>query len=272
MDLGLYNKAVQARGSHGTLIDNWVEERALAEHTGQTRYGDQSKYNWQDCLLTEYRINYHSNNCNGDPNNRSIQSLHYQPYGPKNFSERTFFMKSYSEPKTGKARLGNTHEPVIFGTSGSTGVKDRDRFKTSYQSSFLNARDMANPDPSEQDKWKAGYDAPGTYARSRSAFHPSLTMGKKSSTGLLPPVIAAAQAYTKPHGSNPSSRVQSRNAQFVKTGTSLMDTYRRGNNTPNSASSNPKPRLGAPSGFDSTSMRPALNAKPQVYNIPTYPW
>lgn len=40
MDLGLYNKKSEPRGEHGTLIGNWVEERALQQTTGFTRYED----------------------------------------------------------------------------------------------------------------------------------------------------------------------------------------------------------------------------------------
>ena len=37
MDLGLYNKGVTPRGDHGTMIGNWVEERALQQFSGHTR-------------------------------------------------------------------------------------------------------------------------------------------------------------------------------------------------------------------------------------------
>jgi hypothetical protein len=40
MDLGLYNKGQKkSAGAHGTLIDNWAEERALAEFSGNHRCG-----------------------------------------------------------------------------------------------------------------------------------------------------------------------------------------------------------------------------------------
>lgn len=38
MDLGLFNKKAEPRGEHGTLIGNWVEERALMHTTGHTRH------------------------------------------------------------------------------------------------------------------------------------------------------------------------------------------------------------------------------------------
>lgn len=40
MDAGLYNKVPgQSRGTHGTLIHNWVEEQALHAQTGESRHG-----------------------------------------------------------------------------------------------------------------------------------------------------------------------------------------------------------------------------------------
>jgi hypothetical protein len=69
MDLGLYNKRSEPRGEHGTLIGNWVEERALKSLTGHTRYEDLTLEK-KALNQTQARIVAHK-----DANNRDVDAL-----------------------------------------------------------------------------------------------------------------------------------------------------------------------------------------------------
>lgn len=74
MDLGLFNKVPMAMGDHGTLIGNWVEERALRDATGFERHvpftGAASA-----ASLSDMRIVTHSDNMDDDSKKHMKQSI-----------------------------------------------------------------------------------------------------------------------------------------------------------------------------------------------------
>lgn len=68
----------QPRGDHGTLIGNWVEERALQAHCGYTRNKPGDSYA-EGSSWTLSRVQYHSNNCDNQDRVSMSSSAHIDP-------------------------------------------------------------------------------------------------------------------------------------------------------------------------------------------------
>lgn len=129
MDFGVYNKHSQPRGDHGTLIGNWVEERALKEHTGISR---KPELHESRCFFdnSDLRMVWHSNNRDHEYKESIASSSFLSPqrgaYKPKVF-HRTSYKWGEDGSKAARSK----------GLTQITIGKDELSYATSYRDAHL---------------------------------------------------------------------------------------------------------------------------------------
>jgi len=162
MDLGLYNKRASPRGEHGTLIGNWVEERALRSTTGHARYPAEDLALEKRALnLTQDRVLAHRDNLDSPAATRdrftSTNAATYVEHSPTNFTPKIFNQTgSHWHHDQGPTVSGGVTQGLdgSFGASASLGSPQprrdqmshiafgdgqRSPFATTQGSSFLHA-------------------------------------------------------------------------------------------------------------------------------------
>lgn len=106
--MGLYNKYSEPRGSHGTLIGNWLEERALKQASGYQRYRpykDDSK-----CLpQTNLRVVEHSANADRPGQKVSVNTSTYTVPPASFHADKFYNLSSYKNEET---LINNTPLPA----------------------------------------------------------------------------------------------------------------------------------------------------------------
>jgi len=139
MDLGLYNKSWQARGSHGTLINNYVEERALADQTGYARHQDfaQEKNNISNANYSLSRVIRHFDDDTRAPKS-SMTHTTYQTPSETDYQQT---LKEYNKQKweisdrasvVAGMKSNKTYSQIQF---GSESFSVPSPFKSTYQQS-----------------------------------------------------------------------------------------------------------------------------------------
>lgn len=148
MDMGLYNKFGEPRGTHGTLIGNWLEERALQQASGFSRYQPYNE-NKRSLPHTNLRIIEHTANADKPGQKVSVNTSTYRAPSHEAYGDKFFNLNSYQ-----KQEIATNNDPLPKKCSPATqtfhlfknyhNVHDPHK-RTTYDASYLE-RENCSPD------------------------------------------------------------------------------------------------------------------------------